>query len=161
MRTLYIEQKLFKITDHYPITDENEEPVYRVDEDFQFFGKTVHVSDYAGRQLFTVQRELWTLLPKFKIIFADGRELTLQSRMSLFRKHIQVLPENLGITIEGDYFSKSFEVLRHGNLIGKIDRKLFSFADKFAIEVIDQTDEELFIAIMIAVDTIIDAQQNS
>lgn len=36
MKKLYLEQKIFKIEDHYQIFDENEDPVYNVDEEFRF-----------------------------------------------------------------------------------------------------------------------------
>ncbi|MDO5062064.1 MAG: LURP-one-related family protein [Peptostreptococcaceae bacterium] len=161
MRRLYIQQKVFKITDHYPITDEAGNAVYQVDQDFQLIGKTVHVTDPSGRHLFTVKRELLTFLPRFVVEFADGNVLKLQSKLAFFRQVIEVQPTSVGITIEGDFFSKNFDVLRNGQLIGRINRKLFSIGDKFAIEVADESNEELFIAVMIAVDSIIDAQQKS
>ncbi|MDO4711440.1 MAG: LURP-one-related family protein [Peptostreptococcaceae bacterium] len=161
MRRLYVQQKIFKITDHYPIMDEDGNTVYQVDEDFQLIGKTVHVSDASGRHLFTVRRELLTFLPRFTVDFADGYDLTLQSKFSFFRNVIEVQPTGIGITIEGDFFSKNFDVLKNGRLIGRIDRKLFTIGDKFAIEVADESNEELFIAVMIAVDAIIDAQERS
>lgn len=159
MRRLFIRQKVFKITDHYPSMDENDETVYQVDEDLKLIGKTVHVSDAAGRHLFTVEREVLTFLPRFQILFADGRELTLQSKLAFFRKVIEVQPSETGITVEGDYLSKNFDVLKDGEPIGRIDRKWLSIGDKFAIDVLDPRHEELFIAVMIAVDAIIDAQQ--
>ena len=44
MYELYIKQKVFKITDHYEVMDSNQNPVYRVDQDFRLVGNTVHVS---------------------------------------------------------------------------------------------------------------------
>lgn len=160
MRNLYIQQKVFKIMDHYPIRDEADNIVYQVDQEFQLIGKTVHVSDVTGNRLFTVRREILTLLPRFVVELADGRELLLQSKLSFFYKVIEVEPTDFGITIEGDFFSKEFEVLRDGNPIGRISRKWLSFGDKFAIEVLDEEQEELFVAIMIALDSIIDAEQS-
>ncbi len=160
MRNLYIQQKVFKIMDHYPIWDEADNVVYQVDQEFQLIGKTIHVSDATGNWLFTVRREILTLLPRFVVEFADGRELFLQSKLSFMYKVIEVEPTSFGITIEGDFFSKEFEVLKEGNPIGKISRKWLSFGDKFAIEVLDEEHEELFVAVMIALDAIIDAAQS-
>ncbi len=45
MKSLYIQQKFFKILDHYPpITDENGQTIYQVDQEFNPIGHTVHVS---------------------------------------------------------------------------------------------------------------------
>jgi uncharacterized protein YxjI len=48
MRQLYIRQKVFKITDHYPVIDSYNNTVYLVDEEFKFWGKTIHVTKPDG-----------------------------------------------------------------------------------------------------------------
>lgn len=109
MRNLYIQQEVLKIMDHYPILDEADNTVYQVDREFQLIGKTVHVSDGIGHWLFTVRREMLTLLPRFVVELADGREFFLQSKLPFLYKVIEVEPTDFGITIEGDFFSKEFE----------------------------------------------------
>lgn len=160
MKILRIQQKVFKITDHYPIMDENDHVVYRVDQEFHFFKTVLHISGAQGEHLFTISRTVFSFLPRFEIEFASGGRLLLQSRLRLLKKQIDVLPESSGIVVEGDFFSKSFSVSRHGEVIGRIDRKLFSIADRFQIEVYDEEYQDLFVAVMIAVDAILDSEQN-
>lgn len=161
MKRLFIQQKILKITDHYPIRDESDNIVYQVDQDFQWLGYTVHVSRPDGTHVFTIRRELFRLLPRFVIEFADGRELVLQSKFTFFYKRIEVEPQSENIRIEGSFWDKNFDILKDNKPIGHIEKKLFAMSDKFVIEVLDEEHQDLFVAMMIAVDAIIDAQQNS
>lgn len=159
MKKLYIQQKVFKITDHYPIIDEDENPLYYVDEEFRFFEKTHHVSDASGNHMFTVKKEMLCLLPKFNIEFYNGNVIQLESHFTFFGKHIEVLPISYDIRIEGEPFCYDFNVIQGTTQIGKIHRAFFSFGDAFEIAIFDEKYELLMVAIMIAVDIIIDQAQ--
>lgn len=161
MRKLYIKQAVFKITDHYPVTDAEGHPVYQVDQDFKFIGNTVHVSTPEGEHLFTVDREILTFLPRYTITFANGQTIHLNSRFSIFHKSIDVDPEGEGIELEGDFLDLTFTVTKQDRLLGTIDRAFLSWGDSFELTVHDERYEALFVAIVIAVDCIIDSQQNS
>lgn len=161
MRNLYIKQKVFKITDHYPVLDESGKVCYLVDQDFKFFGNTVHVSDPDGRHLFTVDKEILTFLPRFVVNFADGRSISLKSRFTVFRKIIDIGPDNLGLRLEGDFFNKDFGLFKAGNLLASIHKKWFTWGDTYELQVINNQFEELFLAVVIAVDCIIDNENSS
>lgn len=77
MYKLYIKQKVFKITDHYPIIDENENEVYYVDQDFKLLGNTVHIQKIETGENIVVNREVLTLLPRYTVSFPDGKEIKI------------------------------------------------------------------------------------
>lgn len=161
MKKLYIKQKVFKITDHYPVLDENQDIVYQVDEEFKFIGKKIRVSDKEGNPVFTINREVLTLLPHFVIDFADGTTLELKSRFTFLKKKIDVLPEESDIHVEGSFFSYRFEVHKSGVPIGEIERGMLTWGDVFEITVLQEEYQELLLAIMLAVDAILDAEANA
>lgn len=161
MRTLYMQQKVFKITDHYPITDVTGEIVYRVDQDFKFFGNKVRVSRPDGREIFTVEREVFRFLPRQHVCFTDGREFILQSRFSFARMRIDILPERLDMQVRGDFLSLDYDILRFGKVIAHIRKAFFSLGDRYEIEVQDAADEDLAVACAIAVDHLLDMQKNN
>ncbi len=160
MKRLYIEQEFFKIEDHYPIVDENGETIYFVDEDFKFFEKHLEITNVKTNEIISIDKQFPTLLPKFDITFPNGKVLTLKSEFSIFSKYITVLPEKEYITIEGNFFDYEFRVMKGGELIGFVEKELFRLRDCFTINVINEEYEELFIAIMIAIDNIQDSQAN-
>lgn len=161
MKKLYIKQKVFKITDHYPILDENEEVIYYVDEDFTWVGLKVHVSDKNHNELFVIEKELFHLLPEFNINFKNGETIKLKSRFTIFTRAIDVLYSKMNIEIEGDFFSHNFVIKADNNELGRMVRKLLSFGDCFEIEVYDEEHMDLIVAMMIAMDYLIDQSQKS
>lgn len=161
MRKLYVKQKVFKITDHYFIFDEDKTPVYKVDQDFKLIGNTVHVSTPQENEIFVVNKVVLSLLPKYEVNFKDGRNVELKSRLAFLRKQIDVLPEDMGITLEGDIFDYNFSINKDGNEIGRIRKEILAWGDTYEIIVFNERYQDLIIALMIAVDCIKDSQSNS
>ena len=62
MKNYYFKENLFKITDHYPILDDDEREVYYVDQDFTFIGYDVKISDMKGREILKIEKEVFSLM---------------------------------------------------------------------------------------------------
>lgn len=161
MRQLYIRQKVFKITDKYPITDGEGRIFYHVDQDFRLIGHTVHVFRADGSRLFTIDRQLFKLLPQYVVSFEDGNSITLKSRFTFFRRAIDIDPDRLGLRLEGDFIDHNFSVYRGSQLIGSIHKAWLSWGDNYELRIFEETYEALFIAIVIAVDRLIDEAQSN
>ncbi len=161
MKNLYIKQKVFKITDHYPVLDEEEKVHYYVDEDFRFFGLSVHISDPKGTVLCHIEKKIIALLPTFYLHFSNGLELEMRSRFTFLRQVIDVGPSRLGMTIEGNIMDHDFSVFMGNRKIGHIHKKFLSWGDTYHLEIEEEEYELLFIAMVVAVDHIIDERQSS
>ncbi len=161
MKTLYIKQKVFKITDHYPILDEQQRTVYEVNQDLKFFGNTVHVSDANGIERFVVDKEIFTFLPRFVVRFSSGQEVILRSRMEFFKKKIDIEQDGPALYLEGDWLDFDFTVYRDSEAIGKISREFLAWGDTYQMAIYEPQYEELVVALTIAVDCIKDDQQRN
>ena len=64
---LYIRQKVFTLADKYDITDENENPVFRVEGEFLSFGARLHLYGPDMRELYYVEQELFHFMPRYNI----------------------------------------------------------------------------------------------
>ncbi|HPL81087.1 MAG TPA: LURP-one-related family protein [Anaerolineaceae bacterium] len=156
MKSLYIQQKVFKILDHYPITDENGQTIYQVDQEFNPLGHTVHVSAPNGNHLFTVDRVVLTLLPKFVVTFANGKEISIQSNFSLLYRDIDIDPENLGLNVMGDFWEHEYTLTQRGNKVGSISKEWLTLADNYRLDIFDESLQDLFVAVVIAIDCLLD-----
>ena len=67
MRKLYFKEKFFKITDHYPILDENGREAYYLDQDFKLLGYQSRVSDLNAKTILSIKRELISLFPRYYV----------------------------------------------------------------------------------------------
>lgn len=161
MKQLYIKQKVFKITDHYPITDSSGVVHYYVDQDFRFIGHTVHLSRADGSHVFTIDRQIFRLLPRYLVHFANGQSLTIQSHLSFFVRRISIAPESAQLRLEGDFFDYNFTVYQGSRRVGHIRKAWFSWGDSYELNIYEESLEELFIAIVIAVDRLKDEAQNN
>ena len=161
MKQLFIKQKVFKITDHYPITDSNGSVHYYVDQDFRFIGHTVHVTRADGSPVFTVDREIFRLLPRYQVHFADGNSIRLQSHFSFLFRRISIAPESANLRLEGDFFDYNFQVYQGNNSIGNIRKVWLTWGDTYELTIYDERFEELFIAVVIAVDRLKDEAESN
>lgn len=161
MKQLFIKQKVFKITDHYPITDASGNAHYYVDQDFRLIGHTVHVSRSNGQRSFTIDRELFRLLPRYNVHFSNGNSIRLQSHLSFLRRRISIAPESSNLRLEGDFLDLNFSVYRGATLIGRIHKVWLTWGDTYELDIYDEQYEELFIAVVIAVDRLKDEASNN
>lgn len=160
MHQLFIKQKVFKITDHYPVTDENGREVYYVDQDFKLIGNRVTITKIStGEQIF-INRELFTLFfPKYTVDFYDGKQIEINQEFALFKKVFSISSNDYDLEVKGDFFDFNFQVYDKDRLVGEIERKWLTWGDTFVITVYDKEFEEELVAILIAIDEIIDRQQ--
>ena len=110
MRQLYAAQKIFKITDHYVVTDEGGYTVYQVDENYRVLGKNMNVTNVETGVQFTLERQLG-LGTVFNVGFSTGDQLHMRKRFKL-----------AGLNIEAYLNQTRF---RSGVVSGKVTLRLF------------------------------------
>ena len=61
---LYIKQKVFSWKDRFTVKDADGNDRYTVEGEFFSWGRKLHVYNMAGREVASIQQEVWTWLPK-------------------------------------------------------------------------------------------------
>lgn len=161
MQKLYIKQKVFKITDHYPILDEDENALYYVDQDFTLIGKTVHVSDRDENEIFVINKKVLTWLPEYHISYANGQEVTIKSNFTFFKDSMNIISQDYELSVKGDFFSHNYKIYKDENLAAEINKVWLSFGDSFELTIYDEKFTDLIIGLCIAIDNIIDDRERS
>lgn len=160
MYELYIKQKVFKITDHYEVMDPNQNPVYRVDQDFKLIGNTVHVSRMDGSEAFVINRQVLTIMPKYDVEFDNGKTALIKQNFTFFKKSIDMIFDNSVLKLDGSFWDMEFRVFSDNTEVGSISRKYLSWGDTYVITVLDAEYEEALLALTIVVDNIKDNENN-
>lgn len=161
MKTLYAKQKVFKLEDHYPITDGDEQAVYQVDQNLKIFGYEVHVSHADGTPAFVVTQELMHLLPTFHVDFENGERMTIKSRISFLKKKIDVEYSDSNLLITGDAWDWDFAIQEGEREVASVTRKFLAWGDTFTLDILDDDYSDVAVAAMIVIDRLLDIEESA
>ena len=159
MKKLYFKEKFFKITDHYPILDENGREAYYLDQDFTFLGYESKVTDLNAKTILQI-RQLLTFLPRYTVSMHDGTSMIVQKRFEFFRHRVDVSLDDDGLYLEGDIFHLNFTVTnQNGQTIGAVNKKFFALTDNYELIVYDEAYIEELIGLVICLNNMIDLEE--
>jgi uncharacterized protein YxjI len=150
MTKLIVNGKIFSLAGEFWVTDENENPRYQIKGSFLKIPKYFQILDENGQELARVTHKVFSLLPKF-FLEINGQEVAVISKkISLFKPKYDI--EAAGIQVSGNIWDMNFEILRKGQLIGRVDKQWLSLRDKYAIEITNPDDELLVLGLVMAID---------
>lgn len=161
MKNYYFKENLFKITDHYPILDDDEREVYYVDQDFTFIGYDVKISDMKGREILKIEKELFSFLQKFNVNFSDGKFMRVESKISFLVRRIGIDYDGESLSLEGQFPDLNFEIYKGEKVIGEIEKTFFSLADSYKLSVYDEKYTEALLALTLCVNNIKDTAERN
>ncbi|MBR5265918.1 MAG: hypothetical protein IKV63_04825 [Clostridia bacterium] len=147
---LLFKQRLFSWLDSYDIYNELGETVYTVKGELAL-GHKLNIYDRNGTHLGIVREELFTFLPRFRIII-NGQDVGCIKKEFTFFKPVFTL-DYKNWTVEGDFFDWDYEVTDgYGNPVITASRQLFNLTDTFVIEYDDKANELTALMIVLAID---------
>lgn len=161
MKKYIFKEKIFKITDKYWIKDENGEDAFYLDQDFTFMGYKAAVFSPDKKRLFTINKKIISLLPKFFIDFEDGSKMVINKRFTLLRKSIDVDTDFGRINLKGSIWDYNFLISLDGKKIGEVNRKFISLTDHYVLSVFDENYTLAMIALVICLNKIHDDEESA
>lgn len=161
MKRYIFKEKFFKITDKYWIKDEDGKDSFYLDQDFTFMGYKASVFDPHRQRLFTINKKIISLLPKFFVDFEDGSEMTVNQRFTLLRKSIDVDTDFGTINLKGSVWDYNFLISLDGKKIGEVSRKFISLTDHYVLTVYDESYTLAMLALVICLNKIHDDEESA
>lgn len=153
---LYMKQKVFSFRDKFTIKDENGNDRYYVEGEILSLGKKLRIYDMRGNELAFVREKLVTFMPKFTIEM-NGREIAeIVKRFTLFTPKYYV--NGLGWDVDGDLFSHDYVICSCGRPVVSIHKQWMAWGDTFELDVQDNNNEVIALAVVLAIDAVMDAQ---
>ncbi|WP_019138851.1 LURP-one-related/scramblase family protein [Peptoniphilus timonensis] len=156
MKNYYFKEKFFKITDHYPILDDDGREVYYVDQDFKLIGYKARISDKNKNPIIEIDKEVFSLLQKFNVNFSDGKFMRLESKISFLVRKVQIDLSGESLYLEGKFPDLNFQIFKGEKIIGEIEKALFAMADSYKLSVYDENYTEALLAITLCLNNIKD-----
>jgi len=150
MSRLLMKQKVFSLGERFTIKDQHEQDKYFVRGSFLSIPKTFEITDTKNHLVATITKKVFSLLPKF-FVEVDGQEiLTIVKEFTFFKSSYRI--DSSDIQIRGDWWDKHFEVFRRGKKIAHVNEKWLTWGDTYEMDVMDEVDEHIVIAIVVAID---------
>lgn len=151
MKKYYFKEKFFKLTDKYPILDENGNEVYFFDQDFKFVGYKAKLKDMDGNTLFDISKKVFSFLQTYYVDFYDGSHMEINQKLSFLKRKVNAFYEGKELNLKGNYLDHDFEVYFKNNLIAEMNKKFFAFTDQYELTVYDENFTLLLIALCLCI----------
>ncbi|WP_214766261.1 MULTISPECIES: LURP-one-related family protein [unclassified Exiguobacterium] len=158
MHTLYMKQKVFSLRGRFSIQDQQEQDVYLIEGSFMQIPKTFSISSVDGEEVATITKKVFSLLPKF-FVEVDGETLTIEKSFTFFKDRYTI--DAADLEIDGDWWDMDFQIKRHGEVVGSVEKKWFTFGDSYEIQVFDPDVEKVLIALVVAIDCVKEDEEAS
>ena len=156
---LYMKQKVFSWKDKFSIQNAFGEDKYFVEGKVISIGKKLRVYDTAGNELAFVNQKVVSLMPKFTVEM-DGNEVAVIKKKFTLLKPKYII-EGPGWEVEGDFFGHDYQIVDKGTVIVAIHKKWMAWGDTFELDIPDEHNEVLAMAVVLAIDAVMDSQQSN
>ena len=152
MRKLYIKQKVFSFTDQFSVYDDQERRQYYVKGSFMKIPKQFTIYNHHDQEIAVITKKIWSFLPKFYVDIRHQSQILIEKELTFLKARYHISAK--GITVEGDWWDMTFNILHQGKPIAAIAKRWFSWGDTYEVTILDETMEELIISLVIAVDCV-------
>lgn len=152
MKQLYIKQKVFSLSGKFTVKDQQEKDVYYVEGSFMQIPKTFSIMNTARDEVALITKKVFSFLPKF-FVEVNGREvLTIKKEFSFLKARYTI--DAAGIEVHGNWWDMNFQVSRHGEIIGQVNKEWFTWGDSYKVQIWNEEMEAIMIALVVAIDCV-------
>lgn len=157
---VYIKNKFWSWGGGSSVVNENKEPVFQVKGKVFSITRKKYLCDLDGNRLYTIRNKWFNwFIHKAFIYDSDNNKIaTVKDKWFNIKNEYFIEDYKDEIKIDGQFFSLSSTILKNGEPIGTIRRKLTFINDAFELEANEQ-DMPFLIALVIAIDNITDKKR--
>ncbi len=155
---LYMAQKVFSFNEKFKIVDENQQERYYVQGEILSLGAKFHVMDMRDNEVAYVRQRLMNFMPKFEVYVGDELVATIKKNFTFFSQSYDILGTDW--TVEGDFMAHDYTLLSGGSTIATVRKAWFTWGDSYEIDIADGFGEVMVIAVVLGIDSVLDASQN-
>ena len=157
-RRFLLREKIFAIGDDSWVTDEQGQQVYLIDNKLLALRKTYIMYDSAHHEILKIQRQLLHL-HKTITIESQGQVIAQVQKawLTILRDKWNIqIPGGEDLVAQGDLLDHEYHITRNNQTIADISKKWFSIRESYGIEVFDEPQAPLMIALTVAIDDMMD-----
>lgn len=155
---LYINEKLISLHNRFYIKDESGKDVLEMSSKMFSIGRKTWIKDMQDNELAYMQQEILHLMPHYNIFIYGQQVCQIAKKFKFFKNDYEL---SNGYKVDGNWLALDFSVLdNNGNFVGAIRRKFISIGDKYELDIADEQNYILILAIMMAITNDVNQAQN-
>lgn len=150
-----VKQKIFSLGDKFTITDRDGLDRFQVQGKILSLGAKLSFQDMSGNELYYIEQQLLRLLAEYHIYQNDTLVASCKQKFSFLGSKFEISSMNGHYTIEGRPLNYNYEIFKDGQLIARIDKQFFSFADTYGVDIGETEDHGFILSLVIVIDQVV------
>jgi uncharacterized protein YxjI len=150
-----IREKIFSFGDSFTIKDEMGSDRYLVRGKVFSFGDKLRIYDMPGNEIVYIEQKLFKLLPEYDVYLYGRYAAKIKREFTLFTKKFNIESSMGSYTVDGDFLGLDFVIKRDGYISAVVSKKFFSFSDTYGVDIRDDENEALMLALTIVIDQVV------
>lgn len=146
---LYIKQCVFSFSESFEVRNENNAVVYYVKGSFFSIPKNFKIYDVNERQVGMIEAQLFRWMPHYDIS-TQSHNITLKRSFTFLKQSYELI--GTPWVLKGDFWSHEYRVINGTTPIMSISKHWFTWGDSYELNILNEEDALLCLAIVIAVD---------
>ena len=152
---LYIKEKAISVMDKFFVRNEKGDKKYEIRRKFEpAIGLKLHILDMDGNELGYIKEKNISLRPKFRIFIGGEHTATITKKVVSMRPKYEV--EELGWKIKGNLIARDYKIVSKDGEVMNIHKGLLKLSDTFVLEFSDKKHVVEALAVVVAIDYILD-----
>ena len=153
-RRFQMREKLISVGDDYWIEDDAGSRAFKVNGKVARIRDSWVLEDLAGNEVASIRERKLSVRDAIKIE-VGGQEATVKKAMIGLRDRFHVeIEHGEDLTVKGNIVDHDYEIERDGKKIAEVSKKWLRARDTYGVEVRDEADVVLVLAVTVAVDAL-------
>ena len=153
----FMKQKAISLKPKFDIFDRGEAPVYHVEGDLPRLNFSIQKN---GAEVMKMKKKLIAIMPEYSIIINGSEVGKLKKKIKLTNPELAGTINGKELKIVGDLMGFDFELQVGGVTIGHIDTAQTIWQDCYRIRILDESYQDIMIALAIICDNVVDQSGN-
>ncbi|MDD7984501.1 LURP-one-related family protein [Lentisphaera marina] len=150
-----MKDKFFSLGDNYEIKTEDEKLAYTVKGKFLSFGNKLDVFDHSGKNVAFIEQKLLSMMPCYRLYKGGLMFAEVMQKFAWFKKNFLLdVPGPNDYTIKGDFWGHKYKFYRSGKVVARVDKKMFTWADSYGVDIVEGEDDLSIISTVIIIDLV-------
>lgn len=151
-----LKEKIWSFADDFVIRDENGNVCYEIFGRFFSWGDKLSFRDPEGNELAFISQRLLSWGPTYEIHRPDAGPALVEKELFTFFncRFIVDGPGDEDYEASGDFLDHEYEIQGAGELAARVSKQWFSWSDTYGIEIADDVDPVLLLAIAVVIDLV-------